>query len=524
MSDVENEMRSHTDLPIKWRWATLGDFGTWTSGGTPSRKHPEYFGGDIPWVKTGDLPDGPITKIPETITSSGLENSSAKICPPGTVLIAMYGATIGKLGTLSSGATTNQACAALLPTMSNEDALPYVFKYLLYSRERLKALGQGGAQPNISQGILKEFPIAVAPLAEQERIVSKIDELFSRIEKGEQALEQVRKLVERYRQSVLKAAVTGELTRTWREQQAKSGQQPESGQALLERILKARREAWEKAELEKLRAKGKPPTNDKWKQKYKEPGPIETDYLGELPDGWQRVRVDTAGETQLGRQRSPAHHSGDHMRPYLRVANVFEERIDTDDVMEMNFTPEEFVTYGLRVDDILLNEGQSKELVGRPAIYRDELPGSCFTNTLVRFRCTSAILPEFALIVFLHFMKSGQFQKIAKITTNIAHLGAGRFSEMAFPVPSLDEQQEIVDRVNKQRVAIDHFQNDVVDRKKQVGTLRQSILKSAFSGQLVPQDPTDEPASTLLKRIADERAAQAETETSTPRRGRRRRT
>jgi type I restriction enzyme, S subunit len=94
----------------------------------------------------------------------------------------------------------------------------------------------------------------------------------------------------------------------------------------------------------------------------------------------------------------------------------------------MNFTPEEFKRFELQHGDILLNEGQGKELIGRPAMYHDELPGACFTNTLVRFRCRSGVLPDFAMCVFLHFMKSGDFQRIAKITTNIAHLGAGRFA------------------------------------------------------------------------------------------------
>lgn len=361
-----------------------------------------------------------------------------------------------------------------------------------------------GDRPRVKFDQISSFIFPPFSLAAQRRIVSKLDELFSRIADGEQALARVQKLVERYRQSMLKAAVTGELTREWREKRKAAGEPVESGAALLERILAARRAAWEQVELAKFAAKGKTPTNDAWKQKYQEPGDVVTDCVGDLPSGWQRVRVDAVGEVQLGRQRAPAHHTGNYMRPYLRVANVFEECIDTTDVMSMNFTPDEFVIYALKDGDILLNEGQSKELVGRPAIYRSELPGSCFTNTLVRFRATQAVLPEFALIVFLHYMKSGHFQNIAKITTNIAHLGAARFAEMSFPVPPMDEQREIVRQVNMQSMAIAQFLSDVSSRRKYVDGLRQSILKSAFSGQLVPQDPNDEPASVLLERIAAE--------------------
>lgn len=205
------------------------------------------------------------------------------------------------------------------------------------------------------------------------------------------------------------------------------------------------------------------------------------------------------------------------MRPYLRVANVYEERIDVADVMKMNFTPDEYQIYALKRGDILLNEGQSKELVGRPAMYMDELPGACFTNTLVRFRATSALLPQFAVIVFLHYMKSGYFRKISKITTNIAHLGAGRFAEMSFPVPSLAEQREIVERIEKQSSSQAHLKSELAEQRKRVISLRQSVLKSAFSGALIPQDPTDEPASALLKRIVAEPAV---SKTAAPKRGR----
>jgi type I restriction enzyme, S subunit len=116
--------------------------------------------------------------------------------------------------------------------------------------------------------------------------------------------------------------------------------------------------------------------------------------LSELPAGWVWARVSDVGDVKLGRQRSPEHHDGPHMRPYLRVANVYENRIDLSDVLRMNFSPEEFETYELRYGDILLNEGQSLEWVGRPAMYRDELPGACFQNTLVRFRSSPAVIPE----------------------------------------------------------------------------------------------------------------------------------
>lgn len=126
-----------------------------------------------------------------------------------------------------------------------------------------------------------------------------------------------------------------------------------------------------------------------------------------LPPGWAWTTVETVGEVTLGRQRSPKDHDGPHMRPYLRVANVYEDRIETSDVKSMNFSPDEFARFQLEYGDVLLNEGQSKELVGRPAIFRGEVPNACFQNTLVRFRCLPIVRPTYALTIFRCYGSSG---------------------------------------------------------------------------------------------------------------------
>lgn len=214
------------------------------------------------------------------------------------------------------------------------------------------------------------------------------------------------------------------------------------------------------------------------------------------------------------------------MRPYLRVANVYEDRIELRSIYEMNFTPDEFETFQLQRGDILLNEGQSLELVGRSAIYRDELPGACFTNTLVRFRPDKGVMPEFAQTYFRACLRSHRFRKLARWTTNIAHLGADRFAAMEVPLPPLLEQEAIVEAVEDQLSVIDHLETNLAAKLTSAQALRQSILRQAFTGKLVPQDPNDEPASELLKRISAEReersrqaraAKQAKPKTKTPR-------
>lgn len=203
---------------------------------------------------------------------------------------------------------------------------------------------------------------------------------------------------------------------------------------------------------------------------------------------WEKAPVRELGEVQLGRQRSPVHHSGKHMRPYLRVANVYEDRIDTSDVLEMNFTPEEFANYALKHGDILLNEGQSLELVGRPAMYRDEVPGACFQNTLLRYRVGPALDARFALLQFRWFFHSQRFQKIASWTTSIAHLGAKRFAEMELSIPPIDEQRRIVDEIEKQFTRLDAAVVALERVKASLKRYRASVLKAACEGRLVPTE------------------------------------
>lgn len=180
---IKGKLVKKTD---EWKMVTLGEIGKWQAGGTPSRGHKEYYGGEIPWLKTGDLNDGFITEIPEHITQLGLEKSSAKLNPKDSVLIAMYGATIGKVGILTFPAATNQACCAC-SEYKDVDKM-YLFYFLLSHREIFISQGGGGAQPNISKDIIVKTTIPLPPLSEQTRIVSKIEEVFALLDEIEREL------------------------------------------------------------------------------------------------------------------------------------------------------------------------------------------------------------------------------------------------------------------------------------------------------------------------------------------------
>lgn len=197
--------------------------------------------------------------------------------------------------------------------------------------------------------------------------------------------------------------------------------------------------------------------------------------------GWGVVQVKQAGHVQLGRQRAPKYQTGKHTHPYIRVANVFEDRIDLSDLLSMDFDSSDFATYRLVHGDILLNEGQSTELVGRPAMWRDELPECCFQNTLIRFRADPKKMePEFALEVFLYCLRTGQFARLSSKTSSVAHLGAARFAEMPVPLPPLKLQSLFAERRRQIHKLHEARQCQVRESNELFG----SLVQRAFRGEL----------------------------------------
>ena len=208
-SDISHYENVPFEVPESWCWTTLGEIGNWQAGATPSRMRKDYYGGNIPWLKTGDLTDGYIYEIPETITDKALEETSVKLNPTDSVLIAMYGATIGKIGVLTFPATTNQACCACVDYKAVTQK--YLFNFLLSHKEEFVKMGGGGAQPNISKEKIISTLIPIPPIAEQNRIADEIERLIAfieAIELNQGRLEQSLKLC---KERILDMALSGKL-------------------------------------------------------------------------------------------------------------------------------------------------------------------------------------------------------------------------------------------------------------------------------------------------------------------------
>jgi type I restriction enzyme S subunit len=189
------------------------------------------------------------------------------------------------------------------------------------------------------------------------------------------------------------------------------------------------------------------------------------------------IKARDAGAILMGRQLSPKYKTGNNTKKYLRVANVFDGFIDTSDVNEMDFNDSEFETFKLQRGDVLLNEGQSRELVGRSAIFRDDIPDCCFQNTLIRFRPNEDVMSEFAHYFFQYCQYTSRFVQISKQTTSIAHLGVQRFAEMNFPLISTDAQKAIVDTLSAVVAVIPELKR----RAKAASTIRNQVLMEGAS-------------------------------------------
>ena len=206
---LTNKNLKANELPKSWEVKNLGEVCDMTSGGTPSRKNEKFYSGNIPWVKSGELDKGLILDTEEKITEEAIKNSSAKIFPRGTLLIALYGATIGKLAFLGIDAATNQAvCGIFLNKKINSS---YLFNFLSFKKSELVSQGIGGAQPNISQGILKNLKIPLPPLPEQQKIVAILESKLTICDAIEETIKTSIKQGEALRQSILKKAFEGKL-------------------------------------------------------------------------------------------------------------------------------------------------------------------------------------------------------------------------------------------------------------------------------------------------------------------------
>ena len=406
-------------VPLRWRVKRLGEVCETTSGGTPSRRNPENFMGTIPWVKSGELSRGIIFDTEEKITVEAIKNSSAKVFPKGTLLIALYGATIGKLAFLGVDAATNQAVCGIYKNEKIDSH--FLYNFLFYKKQDLVNQGIGGAQPNISQTILKNLKIPLPPLKEQQAIVSKIEELFSELDKGIESLKTALKQLKIYRQSVLKWAFEGRLT------------------------------------------------NDNVKD-------------GELPRGWELQRVEDVANVGTGATplKSNSEYYGGSI-PWITSGSLNDLHVTeaTDYVTEKAIKESNLSIYPKNTLLVAMyGEGKTR---GKCS----ELMIEACTNQAIAaiyFDKNQKFIKPYLKHFLLKNYDDVRKKSSGGVQPN---LNLGIIKKLEFPFAPLHEQAKVVSEIENRLNVADQMEVSINESLLQSETLRQSILKKAFEGRLV---------------------------------------
>ena len=498
---VAGEDAGLRQLPEGWVWTRMGNVATIVGGGTPSTSDSANFeNGEIPWITPADLSgyaDKFISRGARNITERGLKKSSARILPRESVLMSSR-APIGYVAIASVSLATNQGFKSfILPSGIDSN---FVYYLLLRSREEIQALGVGTTFKEVSATKAATIPLPLPPLPEQHRIVAEIEKQFTRLDASVAALKRVQANMKRYRASVLKAACEGKLVPTEAELAEAEGRDYEPADRLLERILAERRARWESQENRR--------------GKYKEPIAPDTSDLPGSPEGWVWSRFDQVVSTLEGGTAVSATNTRSN-RPVLRSSAVRQGLVDYEDFRYLpdgaNQGPDPYIAVG---DLLFTRLSGTLEYVGNCAVV-EELRGRKieFPDRIFRGRCVSGISPNFVQLAFAEKTMRRSLESKAKSSAGHQRISLSDLREYCVPLPPFAEQGRIVTEVERRLSVIQQAEAAVEASLTRAERMRQSILKQAFSGKLVPQDPNDEPASVLLERIRAEReAAQASAE------------
>ena len=411
-SDTSHYENVPFEVPESWCWTTLGEIGNWQAGATPSRMRKDYYGGNIPWLKTGDLTDGYIYEIPETITDKALEETSVKLNPTGSVLIAMYGATIGKIGVLTFPATTNQACCACVDYKAVTPK--YLFNFLLSHKEEFVKMGGGGAQPNISKEKIISTLIPIPPIAEQNRIADEIERLITYIEAIELNQGRLEQSLKLCKERILDMALSGKLI-----------PQDQDDEPAIEL-------------LRKINPSFTPADNRHYEN-------IELS----IPETWCWATVGDVFNHNTGKALNSSNHSG-IMMDYITTSNLYWDRFDLSTVKQMPFTEKDLEKCTVTKGDLLICEGGD---VGRSAIWNYNYDIR-IQNHIHRLRGKANICVRYFFYVFMLYK---QRNYIGGKGVAIQGLSSRDLNRLVIPLPPLNEQYRIAKSVDNLFSTIDNI-------------------------------------------------------------------
>jgi type I restriction enzyme S subunit len=465
-------------VPSLWEWTQLGAIGDWGSGSTPSRGRSDYYGGAISWFKSGELNDNKcLRESDEKITHLALEQCSFRLNSPGDVLIAMYGATIGKLAILGEEAVTNQAVCACTPCWGVDTE--YLYLFLLAQRDEFRLASEGGAQPNISKVKIVNTLIPLPPLAEQHRIVAKVDELMALCDQLEAARQQLEQGRERLVAATLQRLNQPAADPASFRQDASFALQVLPSLTTTPAQIKQLRQT-----ILNLAVRGKLVEQDQEDEPVEgylnliKAQPIDQGDFG-TPCQWAWVSVGEVSSSRLGKMLDKAKNKGTE-RPYLRNINVRWLDFDLSDLLEMRFEESELSEYELKKGDVLICEGGEP---GRAAVWDDRARGVYFQKAIHRVRFDECVDPFF----FVHVLRcSALDERLSRYFTGtgISHFTGKSLKGYLFPLPPLAEQHRIVAKVDELMALCDQLEQQLSQADQQRRRLLEAVLAEALGGRL----------------------------------------
>ena len=428
------------EIPQGWEWCRMGSIGDWGAGATPAKSNPDYYGGSILWLRTGELNNGIVYDSEIKITKKALQECSLRMNRIGDVLIAMYGATIGKVAIVGKELTTNQACCACTPFGIYNY---FLFFFLMGSQIDFIKKGEGGAQPNISREKLVSHLMPIPPLTEQYRIVEKIQYLLPLVEKysDSQILQDKlnAEIKDKLRKSILQEAIQGKLV----PQIAEEG----SAQELLERIKEEKRKLVKEGKLRKSALNDSAIFRGDDNKYYEKIGKlvqcIDEEIPFEIPESWVWCKFQDIANSELGKTMNKASDKGGEV-PYLCSINVYWDKVDLSNVKVAPFSIAEKEKYLLQKGDLLICEGGE---AGRCAIWSNDKT-MYYQNALHRVRFYENISSKFIQNVIRIYKTMGIIDKKSKGMT-IKHFTKTALNSLYVPLPPVQEQQRIVAQIEK---------------------------------------------------------------------------
>lgn len=463
--------------PDGWTWARLSEVSEIIAGQSPPSETYNSTGVGLPFFQ-GKAEFGSLNPTPRKWC-----DRPSKIAEPGDVLISVR-APVGPTNLALERCGIGRGLAAIRP--GSATSADWILYYLRFSERLIAGKGTGTTFAAITAPVLAAQEIPLAPLPEQRRIVARIDELFAEIAEGEAALNRARQGLDTWRRALLKAAVTGELTRDWRE----TNRPVETGADLLARIRAERRSLAPKSRRRPAHATVE----------------VLNASLGPLPEGWVWTTWQEVGVSQNGRAFPSSEYTTDGIK-LLRPGNLYADGSVRWNERNSRYLPTKF----LELASDLVIEGSELVINLTAQSLKDEFLGRvcltsrgerCLLNQRLARLTPFAISRNFMLIVFksplfrsfVHDLNSGSL---------IQHMFTSQMDRFYFPLPPVAEQEVIVERVEDGLAALSETAQSIDAQLQTTNLFRQSILKAAFEGRLIPQDPTDEPSSVLLARLRD---------------------